>query len=238
MTTTTTAPKDKRILSTAYIIVIIILTILVTGGSLFIHRSEYIAGTQNDAHHGAIYGFGLSLILFPLIALLAVSSSIMAIISLVLRHNNARTIILKLALIILGPAIVCSAFYYTTPSAHVFLKGFEQWALQKTEINTIQKWLADEGANHAGRHYASEDGFPEELPECLVGLRPRRISFSTTTQNEIKVEIVWHYVTDDYGLIVGSASMETPEESRLKLTRSNYEFRRPVKPGAYVFIRG
>jgi hypothetical protein len=238
MTTTEKNQKDKRALSIIYIIAIIILAILAIGGSLFIYRTEYIAGTRNDVHHGAFYGFGLFLILSPIILSIAGLSSIVALISLILRHKNIGQIILKLALIFLGPAIVFFAFNSTSPAAPIFLKGFNQWVLQEVDIDAIQKWLVDEGENHAGQHYASEDGLPEELPECLVKLRPRRISFSySTTQNEPKIEIVWYYVMDEYGLIIGSASMETPEEGCPKVRKGYYEFRRPVKPGAYVFIR-
>lgn len=110
-------------MSIIYIIAIIILAILAIGGSLFIYQSEYIAGTRNDARHGIIYGFGLFLILSPIILSIAGLSSIVALISLILRHKNIGQIILKLALIFLGPAIVCSAFFITPPSALVFLNG-------------------------------------------------------------------------------------------------------------------
>jgi hypothetical protein len=47
---------------------------------------------------------------------------------------------------------------------------------------------------------------------------------------------------DEYGLIVGPPTMETPKEGCIKLHEAYYEFRRPVrrpvKSGAYVFIRG
>ncbi len=226
-------------MSIAYIIIIIILAVLAIGGSILIHRFEYLAGTQNDVHDSFVYGFGLSLILFPLMAPIALSASILAIISLAIRHRNISQILFKLLLILLGPAIVCFALFYTTPSSPVFLKGFEQWVLQEADIDAIQTWLVSEGAKHAGQHYISEDGFPEELPECLVKLKPWFISFSNSvSKNGPSVEIIWFFVSDEYGLIVGSPEMETPKKGRIILDHSTYEFRRPVKPGAYVFIRG
>ena len=53
-----------------------------------------------------------------------------------------------------------------------------------------------------------------------------------------KVEIVWFFVMDDYGLIIGSPAMEVPDKGRIRVSRSTVEFRRPVTRGAYVFIRG
>jgi len=231
-------PTPKLTLNIAYIIVIIVLAVLAIGGSILTHRLEYVAGTRNDAHYSVVYGFGLSVILFPLMVLIAVFASILALVSLLLRHGSLGRILLKLVLILLGPVIVCCAFVYITPLSPVFLEGFEQWVLQETDIDAIQTWLASEGANHAGQSYSTEDGFPEELPECLVKLHPRYMVFGDSdSQDGPNVEIVWFFVMDDYGLIVGSPAMETPEEECIKLD-AYYEFRRPVKPGAYVFIRG
>lgn len=239
MAATTKIPSYDRALSIAYIILIIVLTILAIGGSILARRFEYVAGTRNDASYSFVYGFGLSVMLFFLTALIAVSASILALISLMLRHRNVGQILLKLALILLGPIICCCAFLYKGPLSPVFLEGFEQWVLQEADIEAIQQWLACEGENRAGQRYYGEEGFPEELPECLVELNPMFISFSDSiSKNGPSVEIIWLLFMDDYGLIVGPPAMETPEEGHIKLDKAYYEFRRPVKAGAYVFIRG
>ena len=231
--------RKRQIPDTAYIILISVLTVLAIGGSLLIRRFEYVAGTRNDVHYSMVYGFGLSIVLFLLMTLIAISASILALISLVLRHRNAGQILLKLSLLFLGPVIVFCAFEYISPLSPVFLEGLEQWVLQETDIDAIQTWLASKGAKHAGHRYSAKEGFPEGLPECLVDLNPVFISFSSSvSQNGPSVEINWFFFMDDYGLIIGSPEMETPEKGRIKLHRSYYEFRRPVKRGAYVFIRG
>lgn len=239
MAATTKIPSDNRALNIAYIILIIVLAVMAIGGSMLTRRFEYVAGTRNDANYSAVYGFGLSIMLFFLTVLIAVSASVLALISLVLRHRNVGQILLKLALILLGPIICCCAFLYNGPLSPVFLEGFEQWVLQEADIEAIQQWLASEGAKHAGKRYHGEEGFPEELPECLVELNPIFISFSDSISiNGPTVEITWFLFMDDYGLIVGPPAMETPEEGHIKLNKTYYEFRRPVKAGAYVFIRG
>ena len=239
MAATTKISRYDRALSIAYIILIIVLTILAIGGSILARRFEYVAGTRNDTYYSFVYGFGLSVMLFFLMALIAVSASILALISLVLQHRNIGQILLKLALILLGPIIVCCAFVYAGPGAAVFLEGFEQWVLQEADIDAIQTWLASERAKHTGQHYSAKDGFPEELPECLVELNPMFISFSdSSSKNGSSVEIIWLLFMDDYGLIVGPPAMETPEKGHIKLRKAYYEFRRPVKAGAYVFFRG
>jgi hypothetical protein len=147
--------------------------------------------------------------------------------------------LLNLALIFLGPVICYCAFEYTAPLAPVFLEGFEQWVLQEADIETIQQWLTSEGAEHAGQHYNAEEALSKGLPECLVEINPKIISFSdSASKNGPSVELIWFLFMDEYGLIVGPATMETPEEGYIELRKDYYEFRRPVKPGAYVFIRG
>lgn len=104
-------PTKKLTVNVAYIIVITGLTVLAIGGHILIHRFEYLAGTRNDAHYSFVYGFGLFLILFPLMAFFAVFASILALVSLVLRHGGLGRILLKLVMILLGPVIVCCAFF-------------------------------------------------------------------------------------------------------------------------------
>lgn len=229
-----------KIPSIVYIILIIVLTVLTIGGSILIYRFEYIAGTRNDVDYAMFYSFGLSLILFLFILpSIAISASIIALISLVRKHTNISQIVFKLALILLGPVIVCCAFFFSGPGAAIFLRGFEQWVLQNADVDAIQIWLSSEGQKHSGQSYSSDKGFPEELPECLIELRPRFISFHYSySSNELSVKITWFFVMDDYGLIIGSPTMEIPNKGRIKVSRSTVEFRRPVKRGAYIFFRG
>ncbi len=237
--------RKRQIPSKACIILIIVLSVLAIGGSILIRRFEYTAGTRNDVHYCVTHCFHLSLILRLLLISIAIPASILALIrliSLVLKHSNIRQILFMLALLFLGPVIVICAFLYIPPPLSpslAFLKGFEQWVLQEAEIDAIQTWLANDGAKHAGQHYSSEDGFGMDMPECLVNLNPKFIYIvNTASQNGPSVEIIWSFFREYYGLTVGSPEMETPEKGHIKLNRSDYEFRRPVKPGAYIFIRG
>ena len=232
--------RQRESLNTVCIILIIILITLAAGGSILIHRFEYVAGTRNDVHFSMVYGFGLSLIFFFVMLPIAACASILAVINLVHQHSNLGQILSKLVLLILVPVTVICTFLYTIPLSPIFLKGFEQWILKEADIDAIQTWLASEGAKHAGKQYNARDGLSEKLPTCLVNLNPKIISFKhSASQNGPSVEITWYFFMDDYGLIIGPPEMETPKKGRIKLMdRSAYEFRRPVKPGAYIFIRG
>ncbi|MHC4464395.1 MAG: hypothetical protein ACYS30_23645 [Planctomycetota bacterium] len=241
MAVTTKILGGNRALNIVYIVLFIVLTVLAIGGSVLTHRIEYVAGTRNDTHYSVVYGFGLSLMLFFIIAQLAVVASLLAIINLVLvlRHRNVGQILLKLALIPLGPVICYCAFEYTAPLAPVFLEGFEQWVLQEVDIEDIQQWLTSEGVKHTGQQYNAEEALSKGLPEYLVEINPKIISFSdSSSKNGPRVELIWFMFMDEYGLIVGPATMEMPEEGHIELRKDYYEFRRPVKPGAYVFSRG
>jgi hypothetical protein len=234
--------KPKRnIPNTACIILIIVISVLAIGGSILFPRFEYMAGARNDAAYSLYLFFPVSM-LFLIITPMALCCSIIALIrliSLVLIHSNIRQILFMLALLLLGPVIVCSAFFYITPLSPVFLKGFEQWVLHETDIDAIQTWLANEGAKYEGQVYSSKEDFPEDLPKFLVDLNPKYISFkNSASRNGPSITINWILFMDDYGLIIGPPDMETPQKGRIKLDRSTYEFRRPVKQGAYVFIRG
>jgi len=228
-----------RLLTIAYIVLVVVLTVVAIGGSIAVHRFEYTAGTRNDAKYSVVYGFGLFVALFLVMAPIAGGASFVALISLVLGHRNLRQISLKLGMILLGPIICFCAFEYEVPLAPVFLEGFEQWVLQEADIDGIQTWLASEGAKHAGKHYSAQEDFGGELPECLVELKPMLVSFSDSVSPDgPRVEIIWLLFMDEYGLIVGPPTMDTPEKGRIKLKKAFHEFRRPVKPGAYVFTRG
>ena len=228
-----------EITSGAYIVLIILLMVLAIGGSFLINRPWYEAGIQNRVVHSIVYSFGLFIILYPVMAIIALYISISALMSLLKRHSNVGQVLFKLVLIPIGPVIVCCTFFFSGPGAAVFLEGFEQYVVQNADIDTIQTWLASEGQKYSGYSYNAADGFPEELPEGLVKLHPRFISFKgSNSTNEMRVEMTWFFIMDEYGIIIGSPSMETPKKGHIKLDYGDYEFRRPVKQGAYVFSRG
>lgn len=229
---------DNQALNIINIVLVVILAVTAIGGSILAYGLQYIGGTRNDFSF-TFYSFGLLLLLFLIVPLVAGSTIIVVLISLVFRHRTVGQILQKLALLLIVPVICFCAFEYKSPLAPVFLKGFEQWVLQEADVDAIQVWLVNEGAKHTGKSYHVGDGFPEELPECLVNFNPGVISFADSdSQYGPSVEITWFVRGGNHGLIVGSPEMETPEVGQIKLDTGDNEFRRPVKPGAYVFIRG
>ena len=86
--------RQRESLNKACIVSIIVLIVLAIVGSILIHRFEYVAGTRNDVHFSMVYGFGLSLIFFFVMIPIAACASILALISLVLRHSNVSQILI------------------------------------------------------------------------------------------------------------------------------------------------
>ena len=238
MVATKKVADGNRALNIINIIIIVILVVTVIGGFILVHGLEYIGGTRNDFDF-TFYSFGLSLLLFLIVPLVAVGAFIVTLINLVFWHRTVGQILFKLALLLIIPVICFCAFEYEVPLVSVFLKGFEQWVLQEADVDAIQAWLVNEGAKHAGKSYHVGDGFPEEFPDSLVNLNPHVISFAESdSQYGPSVEITWFVRGGNYGLIVGFPAKETPEVGHIKLDTGDYEYRRPVKPGAYVFSRG
>ncbi|MEN6333396.1 MAG: hypothetical protein ABFE01_03990 [Phycisphaerales bacterium] len=210
---------------------------LAVGGSYFICQAEYVGGLR-----GA--GVGQSFLLAPALKPLIVFITAAIVVPMVVVRFLDRRLTLGHKLVRLVFPGVCLAVVLVPikaagPGAAIYLRGFERRMLEKVDIEAVQRWLVAEGGRHTGRAY--RDNFPSELPACLTEFRPDEILFSDAAfERGITIEFRWHSPHgENYGLIVGPSSMEAPEESMIPLPDSGLnEFRRPIKPGAYVFARG
>ncbi|MGE5293560.1 MAG: hypothetical protein ACM3VT_01900 [Solirubrobacterales bacterium] len=210
---------------------------LIAWGSHFIYQAEYVGGLQ-----GA--GVGQSLLLAPELKPLIVFITLGIVVPItVIRLLKKRVSLTHRLLRLAFPAVCVAALFAPVrvlgPEAAVYLRGFERRMLEKVDIDAVQRWLAAEGERHAGRTY--QDDFPSELPVCLTEFEPGEILFSDIAAGGgMVIEFRWYAPHgENYGLVVGPPSMESPAESVIPLPDSDFnEFRRPIKPGAYVFARG
>jgi len=212
--------------------------VLVGGGSYLTYQTEYLGGVGNEPNHGFIFFVGLVL---PMLIVIFIAF-VCYLIRLFPWPATLGHRLLRLAFLLLPPALFFGSFFLTTPLAAVFLKGFEQWVAQEADIDAIQEWLATDGRQFTGQTFTLEPNTdaPEELPTCLTALRPWRISFSDgEAAGEMSIELSWPCgFSDEYGLIVGPPTMHTPETGMIKVREGCNEFRRPIQPGAYIFDRG
>lgn len=207
--------------------------VLATGGSYFIDWAEYTGGLRS-------LGVGRS---FPLV--LGMRPVIIVITLVVaLRWLLARSLVLSQRLLRFSfPAICLVATLLpikaSEPMAAIYLRGFEQRMLKAVDVGAVQQWLTAEGRKHAGRVYRPD--FPLELPTCLTEFRPSDILFGdVASERGITIEFRWYAPHgEDYGLVIGPPSMTDSFENMIRLPDSGLnEFRRPIKPGVYVFARG
>lgn len=143
-----------------------------------------------------------------------------------------RRAVLSVSLPAVCLAAVCVPVRLPGGLAAAYLRGFERRMLRMADIDAIQQWLSVEGGKYSGRVYRRE--FPKELPSCLTEFGAPVIRFSGAA-----VEFRWDAPHgESYGLIVGPPSVQTPPEGVIEHDNGLNEFRRPVRPGAYVFSRG
>ena len=80
--------------------------------------------------------------------------------------------------------------------------------------------------------------FPEEVPDFLVSFNPVHIWFrGSAPEGGPRIVFGWGGPLAHWGLVVGLPDMPMPEENPIH-DGSETEFRRPIKPGVYVFDRG
>jgi len=210
--------------------------ILVGGGSCLTYWTEYLGGRVNEPYQGFIIGFGLMLPMVLMTLIVGISEFV----RLFPWPSTFRHQLLRLTFLLLPSVVFFASFATTTPLAPIFLAGFEQWTAQEVDIDAIQQWLSTEDPQLEGRSDSARELTAKELPSCVAALAPLNVSFRNAgPQGETTVELLWPSgFSDVHGLIVGPRTMETPEAGMIKLPDGRNEFRRPIRPGVYVFSRG
>ena len=216
------------------LIFILVFLVFSIGGAFYIYYLEYADGLKNR--------FGLSILpcfCYTAIGLLVLLfCSIRFLIRVCLPPLALSHILIKIAFGAVPFVIFFGGWKMTIPAAPVFLKGFEKWALKEVDMNAIQQWLATEGQRYKGQYYYSED-FPSEFPACLTKFKPQVILFENSElDGSLYIEFRCGGGIDYWGLRIGPPSMKTPEEGVLKISKSYYEYRRPIAPGVCIFDGG
>lgn len=210
---------------------------LVVGGSHLVYWTPYWSGLRGA---GTGWSFVLDMGLKSLIASITLAVIIpMAVIRLLVRRHRLGHIFLRLAFPVICLAALLIPIKAPVLTVAPYLQGLEQRMLKKVNINAVQQWLASEGLQYAGREYRGS--FPRELPACLTEFHPDAMLFSDATPEPgVTIEFRWYAPHgENFGLVVGSPFMTGPQEGSIRLPDSSlYEWRRPIKPGAYVFARG
>jgi hypothetical protein len=203
------------------------------GGACVTRLAVYTSGTSNDP----AVGYFAEMAFWPLLLVAAFVLVVGALFSLISRPRNRRDAGIRWALIAITLFVSVAGFMISQPAPSIFLAGVERWATENADIEAIQQWLIAEGANYSGQGYIPD--FPPDFPKCLIELKPEQISFHTTPEGMITVELDWgRTLVGTWGLIVGPTTMSAPKVGPTKPGGRIVEVRPLAKPGAYVIDRG
>lgn len=132
-----------------------------------------------------------------------------------------------------------SSSFQTRAGAWDFLSGYEIWVNENVDIPAIQEWLAALPADYSGQSFFEAADFPEALPQAITQLDPYHMNFSAFQDGQRSVMFEWGCALGHFGIVIGLPEMETPEDEELiKHTDYDFEYRRPIQSGVYIFNRG
>lgn len=242
--------EDHKITIRHYVLDIIpialfLLTLLV--GKLFFSRASYISGLLGSGH------FMLFWPLLLLLLLLFAASLFLAFVNFVrviIKACKVKKVQWLRVLLSLSPFLICLLYFvgvFSVKASGVvgeagavkFLRGYEKWVQKEVDIASIQEWLISLDTAYSGKFYFEAEDFPEELPTVVTNLKPYHISFSDFDGEQRSVKFEWGSAMGHWGIIIGLPGMETPkEEDLIKHSESEWEYRRPIQSGVYIFDRG
>jgi hypothetical protein len=124
------------------------------------------------------------------------------------------------------------------PGAVKFLRGNEQWVHKNVDVAAIRQWVMSLDPDFSGQRYYEIKKFPEHLPEVISKLDPQYLYFSDFEKEGRVIEFEWGNAFGHWGLRIGPADMETPQEGHIVIDEGTYEYQRPIEPGVYIFNRG
>lgn len=139
-------------------------------------------------------------------------------------------------LIFIGSWIL--SFTCHPPGAVFFLKGYEKWVYKNVDVNAIQTWLlSGEADKYMGEQYSPN--YPDDFPDFMTNFNPKITIFHGEESEKGKgIEFQTGLGLAYWGIVVGSPATKTKQEGVIKHSESDYEYRRSIQPGVYIFDRG
>lgn len=163
------------------------------------------------------------------------------------KNKNVLKAFFVLMAILIGMAAGYLVPGFIEPPIATHLRGFDKWVLRNVNSEAIQEWIIDanesfwfsEVSENFDNCYIAREGFPEELPDFLVGFKPCRICFEKSNLDGSKmVEYSWGGGMFHWNLIIGEPNMAMPEKEIEKIQEGLWQYRKIVKPGVYVYTNG
>ena len=216
------------------ILILTIISVISIIEELHIDILSYRGGLRNFPS----WGFMLIFLYEPLKSAVVLFAIIRIFLHLksVKEHKKYITTALLTILIFIGSWIL--PFHCLPPGAVFFLKGYEKWVSKNVDINAIQTWLlSGEADKYIGEQYSPN--YPDDFPDFMTNFNPNIIIFHGEESEKGKgIEFQTGLGLAYWGIVVGSPATKTKQEGVIKHSESDYEYKRSIQPGVYIFDRG
>ena len=99
--------------------------------------------------------------------------------------------------------------------------------------------MTDLPPEYSGQYDFEASDFPGELPDVVKKLNPYHMQLSEFKNEQRQIELEWGCALGHFGIVIGLPGMDTPKEEELiKHSESEWEYRRSIQSGVYIFDRG
>lgn len=154
------------------------------------------------------------------------------------REGKKRVITASLSVLIFAASWILSATV-SPPEAVFLLMGNEKWVRRNVDVDAIQTWLLSKEVDpHLEKCYDFANP-PDDLPHFVTDFGPKYIVFSGyRSEEERSVTFEWGGGLEHWGFVVGLPTMKAKQKGRIQHGGHVVEYRRPIKPGVYVYDGG
>ena len=133
-------------------------------------------------------------------------------------------------------------FAFGQPGSVHRLRGFKKWIVKNVDVDAVQTWIVSQEAEQYFKDKPSafiNEDLPKGLPDFITNVNPEYITFRTGKSDEEKYIVIgWSALDMSWGIVLGSPTMKTKQEGKIRHSKYQYEFRYSVKPGIFVFTEG
>lgn len=224
----------------AEIILIVLMTLIAVVPPLYFYNVQYECGLNNDSAgmFQALFCYMYLSIPFIIVLIISLINFIWVIIKSCKAKKTLWTKLLLSLVPLFIPLFLTMNIFPKEPGAVKFLRGNEQWVHKNVDVAAIRQWVMSLDPVFSGQRYYEIKTFPEKLPEVISKLDPQYLYFSDFEKEGRVIEFEWGNPFGHWGLRIGPADMETPQEGHIVIDEGTYEYQRPIEPGVYIFNRG
>ncbi|MCF7955447.1 MAG: hypothetical protein K9M75_06565 [Phycisphaerae bacterium] len=205
--------------------------------NLHITKLDYKGGLVNDATFSlfSFLDYLLSYAISSIIFIIIVVHLVRVLIK-VRKTKKSDWIKISLCIFAFLPLSTILPIFPQKAGVILFFNGYEKWVAKEVDISAIREWLVHLPDEYSGQGYNNIEQYPGKLPEAITSFKPQFMQFSNFNNGRY-VEFEWGGGLVSWGIRIGMEDMETPKEGFIMLNEVEFEYRRPIQPGVYIFDR-